>query len=747
MRFYLFLFTILLLSVPAQGQHAFYDTGSLQKIEVFFNEANWDFMLDTAKAGSDNFVKGVRVVINGETFYNIGVKYKGNSSYDATYAKNPLHIELNTWQDQDYHGIQDIKLSNGYADPSMVREVLSYSILRNYLPAPQSNFVRLFINNNYMGIYSSSESVGKDYCSSHYYGEDGVMLKCNPELTPSPSVKSNLRYLGNDSTLYYNYYELKSEGGWKKLQDLCDSLSNKPSSLEQVLRLDRFIWMLAFNNLFVNLDSYSGAFAQNYYLYRDNTGRFTPIPWDLNMSFGGFPFAGASNTSLGNLSISNMQNLTPALHSSDAYWPVIKAVYGNPLWKKMYIAHLKTLCNEFVANGKYLDLFDQYTALIDTSVKSDTKTFFTYNDFRNSKTANIAVGSYSVPGIQTLMSARNTYLQSNSDFTLSAPVISGPLATSQKNSVITASVSNATTVYCSYRYSPAEVFTRTVMFDDGQHSDGVAGDGTYGTAVSLPGNHLQYFIIAENDKALVFSPERAEQEFHSVNLYPSASKGEILINELLASNKSDVRNEFHSHEDWIEIMNRSGKTLSLDQVYLSDDAKKKTLYQFPPGTTIGGDDLLVVWADDFKGGSQIHCGFKLNEDGESVILSDGLTKFDQVTFAKQEADKSLGRCPDGEAILKTFNYPSYRLFNCLTGIGELEVTNNRLLVYPNPARGSCHITCSDAGATELSITDIAGRILLQTPFNQSAEVSTSQFSAGVYIITCGKYNNKLIITD
>ena len=42
-----------------------------------------------------------------------------------------------------------------------------------------------------------------------------------------------------------------------------------PPVAEKVLDVDRALWMLAFNNVLVNLDSYSGAFRQNYYLYHD----------------------------------------------------------------------------------------------------------------------------------------------------------------------------------------------------------------------------------------------------------------------------------------------------------------------------------------------------------------------------------------------------------------------------------------------------------------------------------------------
>jgi spore coat protein CotH len=95
----------------------FYALDTIQKIEIQFSQSNWDFMLDTAKAGSDSYMIAEWVRINGVQFDNPGVKYKGNSSYNSNNNKNPFHIELDHFIQQDYNGYKDIKLSNGWRVP------------------------------------------------------------------------------------------------------------------------------------------------------------------------------------------------------------------------------------------------------------------------------------------------------------------------------------------------------------------------------------------------------------------------------------------------------------------------------------------------------------------------------------------------------------------------------------------------------------------------------------------------------
>ena len=46
---------------------------------------------------------------------------------------------------------------------------------------------------------------------------------------------------------------------------------------------------------------------QNYYLYKDDAGRFNPIPWDLNESFGAFTF----HQTLGPFGTTQLQELSP----------------------------------------------------------------------------------------------------------------------------------------------------------------------------------------------------------------------------------------------------------------------------------------------------------------------------------------------------------------------------------------------------------------------------------------------------
>ena len=149
---YITIISLLILCEKYSAQN-FYDINTLQKIEIYFSQANWDYQLDTSKAGLDGNIMADWVKINGVQFDSVAVKYKGNSSYSATSMKNPIHITLDEYKNHSYQGFKDVKLGNSYADPSMFSDVLSYDILNNYLDCSRSIFAQVYIIGSYIGLY------------------------------------------------------------------------------------------------------------------------------------------------------------------------------------------------------------------------------------------------------------------------------------------------------------------------------------------------------------------------------------------------------------------------------------------------------------------------------------------------------------------------------------------------------------------------------------------------------------------
>lgn len=751
-----FVALFLLKPTIVSAQIDLYDINSIQQIELFFSQPDWDYELDTAKAGADSYIMASLVRINGVDFDSVGVKYKGNSSYSTSSNKNPLHISLNEFKGQNYQGYKDIKLSNCYADPSMIREVLAYAVLNSYMDCAKSNFAKVFINGIYVGLYSNDENIGTKFLSVKFYSSSNTFFKCNPIVIPGPTTKCNLKYIqGGDSSSYFNYYELKSNFGWNELVQLCDTVTNSPSSLESAMDIDRVLWMLAFNNVLVNLDSYTGAFAQNYYLYRDNNSRFVPVVWDLNMAFGGFPFVGSGNSSMGALTVTNMQQLPLTIHDTDPYWPLINDINSNAQWKRMFVAHMKTILNEYFVSNSYQSLATQFQSLIDVAAQADTNKAFTYAQFQNSLNSNTTVGSYQVPGIVSLMNSRIAYLQSTAEFTSLAPAISGVLYSPSSPSVgdtvwINATVSNTSNVIAGHRADQVFKFSKETMLDDGLHHDGASGDGVYGLGIIITAPYLQYYIYAENSSAAIFSPERAEHEFFTMNANVQVvNYQELAINEFMAKNNTTVSDANGQFEDWLEIYNTTSSNINLGNVYLSNNLLDPLKWRFPNTTTIAPNNVIAIWMDQDTSQVGLHANFKLSALGDALyIFNSGGGVIDSLTFGPQSADISMFRCPDGTGPFAYTLAPTYNQKNCAVGIIE----NNRLpefSMYPNPSSNQLHIESLNQ-ISRIRVFDLQGNELLNAVVNPTFSVTLllTNFSNGLYqiILNEGEMSGKLVIS-
>jgi hypothetical protein len=717
----------------------FYDRSTIQTIEVFFGFSNWDTQLDAAVA-TESYIIADSVRINGITYDSCGVKYKGNSSYNPTNQKNPLHIELDHIKgNQDYQGYTDIKLQNGYKDPSMIREVLSYAVLEQYMDCPKANFANVYINGTYRGIYSSAESINKTFIANNYYQSGDTYFKCNPNggAGPGSSGSPDLRYFSMDSSAYANGYELRSTYGWNRLVDLINTLNNDFTNIESKLDIDRAIWMLAFNNVLVNLDSYSGAFRQNYYLTWDNNSRFVPTVWDLNMSFGGFPGGTGSGTTIPT-TLDPMSNSTSNIH------PLIVKILGDPMYKRMYMAHVRTIVQETFANDYYLTIANQLRTTIDASVNSDPYKFYTYTQFQNSLTTAVTGGGgpgggASIPGIQALMAARVSYFNTNTNYVLVPPTISSfssSVASPVYNQTITinATCANETSAFLGYRTNHQLKFNRVAMLDDGLHNDGAAGDHVYGVDALVDGVVFEYYIYTENASAGLFSPQRAEHEYHSLTIsVPFPSPGAVLINEVMASNGTTVLDQNGENDDWIELYNTTPNPIDLSGMYLTDDALDLMKWSFPVPTTIPANGYLIVWADNDVFQSGLHASFKLNASGESVIFSTGASIYDQVNYGVQTTDVSYARCPDG-GVTFAFVAPTYLASNnCFATVTSASFD---VKVFPNPFNDFITIQLDEQLTSFISITDVNGKTLFNEEVTKpEIQLSTSNWANGMYIMT------------
>lgn len=748
-------FTALMLfafSIGTISAQDFYELETIQNIEINFSQSNWDELMDDQKEGDENYIMAQTVVINGEVFDSVGVKYKGNSTYNPNQTKNPLHIELDTYKSQNYQGYRDIKLSNGAKDPSFLREVLSYQILRQYADAPLSNYANVTINGELIGLYSNSESISKRFVDKYFDSRTNAFIKCNPigGAGPGSSDFPNLAYLGNNVSSYVNAYEIKSDEGWDDLLNLCDTLNNEIGAIHEILDVDRALWMLAFDNALVNLDSYIGAFVQNYYLYRDDYGRFIPVVWDLNESFGRFSQTGSSNLT----STTAKQELDVFLHENNSSYPLIQQLLSVPTYRKRYLAHFKTMMLENFENGAYAATGQTLQDLIAESVDADENQFFSYNNFLDNLQDDISGGGGGpggggggTPGIVNLMDGRTDYLLNTDEFSAPEPVISNINLSSAipelgETLLISAEISDANYASMAYRFDEGAPFVELEMFDDGTNGDETAGDGTFSLAFPLQHTFYEYYFYAENSDIGKFDPQRAEHEFYSLEaVIPTPDISELVINEFMASNFEWVADSEGEFDDWIELYNNGANAIDLSGYTLSDDAGQLSRWSFPAGTSIAAGGYLIVWADKDEEQAGLHANFKLSASAEGIFLSDPAGEVvDLITYQEQLSDVAFARFPNGTGDFMSMN-PTFGAENVIvTGVPEALTAANQFHVYPNPVVDALcfELAQTDLENAQLRLFDLNGKLLYTNDQWNGQTIYVSEYANGFYFVSVNR---------
>lgn len=737
------------------SQSDFYDAGQVREVRIYFHENNWDHVLDSLHeyVGEDGRLLG-DVKIEGMMLHNIGVRYKGYSSFDPAAVKSPFNIDLEyNYSNQNYQGYTKLKLSNVIQDPSFVREVLSYEIARKYVPVSHANFANVYVNDTLLGLYTNVEAVDKLYIGKRFGENDHSFFKGAPEDLIIPNGQNaNLAYQGPDTTSYKPYYKLESddsETSWTDLVRFIDILNNDTAKLDTILNIDMALWMHAINYTLVNLDSYIG-YSQNYYLYMDDHGRFNPILWDYNMSFGSFKETDGVTAPPGGLTIAKRKALDPLKMLSSnplSPRPLIVNLLQNPTRKKMFLAHMRTIINENFKNGLYLVRGQELQAMIDVYVQNDTNKFYPYSQFHLNLDTTVGTGNNVFPGLRDFMEARVAYLDTFPGFA-GAPVISGITHTPEfpqhgSDVWITANISGASDVFLNYRYNTSGIFRRAKMYDDGIHQDSLAGDGIYGVSVLTKGAVIQYYFYAQNDSAGIFSPERAEYEFY--NIQPGFNVGNIVINELMPLNSKTGADQDNERDGWIEIHNNTGEFQNLKSLYLSDDSLNLTKWVFPD-TVIPGRGFIIVWADNDTAQEGLHASFLLNEEGGSLYISDLNEQIiDNVIYGVQVEDKTYGRYPNGYGafvyMLPTFSKNNY--------VGTTPAAD--VFLYPNPASGSVYIEMpNDDDIVACKIYNSKGQQVFSGDVNKKSSsgseilnIDVSGFNIGLYLAVVQTANGSI----
>lgn len=187
---------------------------------------------------------------------------------------------------------------------------------------------------------------------------------------------------------------------------------------------------------------------------------------------------------------------------------------------------------------------------------------------------------------------------------------------------------------------------------------------------------------------------------------PSLAQASIVINEVLAFNRNAHPN-LADFPDVIELFNTGSTSVDISGYSITDDPLLPGKFTIPSTTIIDAGGYLVVYADSAFTSPGLHTGFGLNSDGDRVLLFNGSTQMDSVTFGPQAPDLSIGRTPNGTGSFQA-NTPSVGSVNIPQSLAS--PTKLKINEYmANPAYGADWFELYNTDANPVSLRPLAQR--------------------------------------
>ncbi|NFI52175.1 spore coat protein CotH [Clostridium botulinum] len=486
------------------------DKESITNINIDIDDSDWEWLIENA---TNEEFRSCDLTINGEKFYNVGIRPKGNTSLtnvasDDTTDRYSFKIKFDEYVDgQTYHGLESMVLNNIIQDKTYMKEYITYDLYESLgVATPEMSYSNVIVNNETWGLYLTIEVIDERYLENNFGTNEGNLYKPetmgvnngggnppnggerptgqppgiennqnNMTIQPqgeqekqqntnnknvtntqqgsgnisevkTPTVQENINtteekstsqddnisnkeitkpneitnnqipqmggnkmggravegadfvYIDDNISSYSIVREsavLKrtTDADFEKVINMFKNL-NEGTNLEEVLDVEEVLKYFAVNTFVINLDSYSGAMYHNYYLY-EKDGKCKILPWDLNLSFGGFGARGGNGgekvSNSGSSSIINFPIDNPV--SGDlSNMPLIGKLLEVDEYKEMYHSYLKQIADEYFNSGYYENLINKIDNLISSYVENDPTAFCTYDEYKNSIPEMIKLG-------------------------------------------------------------------------------------------------------------------------------------------------------------------------------------------------------------------------------------------------------------------------------------------------------------------------------------------------------------------
>ena len=155
-----------------------FDTTRVHTIDIVMDD--WDTFIEGCE---DEEYEPCAVVIDGESYKNVAIRAKGNTSLSSVRQlgsqRYSFKIEFDHYDSgKTYHGLDKLCLNNLIQDNTMMKDYLAYRLMGNFgVVSPLCSYVYITVNGEDWGLYLAVEGVEDAFLERNYDKEAGELYK------------------------------------------------------------------------------------------------------------------------------------------------------------------------------------------------------------------------------------------------------------------------------------------------------------------------------------------------------------------------------------------------------------------------------------------------------------------------------------------------------------------------------------------------------------------------------------------
>jgi len=276
-------------AAPGPGATGLFDSSQVHTVDVQVDEADVAAMISEYRtSGEKTWIPGT-VTIDGTELSDVGLRLKGNSSLrmtssDADPATLPWLVRLDKYVDgQSYGEVRSFVVRSNVTGTAVNEAVALELIELAGLAGQQATPVRLTVNDGAPTLRLVIENPDEVWEAS-VFDSVGALYKSEAE--------GDWSYRGADPASYTDVFDQETgEDDLTPLIEFLDFVNNADDAtfaaeIADNLDVESFSRYLAVQELVGNFDDISGPGNNSYLRYDAETGTFTVVSWDQNLSFG-----------------------------------------------------------------------------------------------------------------------------------------------------------------------------------------------------------------------------------------------------------------------------------------------------------------------------------------------------------------------------------------------------------------------------------------------------------------------------